>query len=270
LSTISATLCDLGRRHQSARRHHDKHDVKHPENRGAQCFPRRVATRRLRYFWRGNADHLAGFGCPQNPGQDKNDPTLDQPKPKKCCFVARGGNNRSNWNDSQRSACTVTRRGKTDGQAAPIGKPLNGLTDASGIHGSASGAADHGTEIQHFEGLRIRIDNPTESDQDSAGRDHQLGPASLAEAINNPTMYRREPGFEGDKDAERELDRCDRPAMRLVDGVNKKRPAVLQVGDQYHAQDAANELSPARCRKCAQSRVNCCCRHVSVPLLFNT
>jgi hypothetical protein len=39
--------------------------------------------------------------------------------------------------------------------------------------------------------------------------------------------------------------------MRFVDGVNEKRPTVLQVGDQYHAQDAANELGPARCRNCS-------------------
>lgn len=79
-------------------------------------------------------------------------------------------------------------------------------------------------------------------------------------------MYRREPGLKRDEDTESELDRCDRPTMRLIDGVNEKRPTVLQVGDQYHAQDAANELSPARCRNCARSGVDRCCGHVSSPL----
>jgi hypothetical protein len=78
-------------------------------------------------------------------------------------------------------------------------------------------------------------------------------------------MYRREPGLQRDEDAERQLDRCNRPAMRFVDGIDEKRPTVLQVGDQYHAQDAANELSPAGCRNCACSGVNSCCGHVFRP-----
>src|SRR5262249_27831396 len=228
-------------------------------------LPGRVATRRLRYFWRGKADHLTGLRCPQNPGQEKNDPTLDQPEPKKCCFVAGGVNHRPNWNDSQRRAGTVTCRGKTDGQTAPIGKPFDSLTDTSGVYGSASGAPDHRTEIQHFKRLRISIDNPAGRNQEAAGRDDQLGPASLAEAVDNPTMDRRQPGLERDEDTKRELDRRDRPAMGLVDGVNEKRPTVLQVGDQYHAQDAANELSPACCCNCARSGFNSCCRHSFLP-----
>src|SRR5215471_17396503 len=75
----------------------------------------------------------------------------------------------------------------------------------------------------------------------------------------------RQPGLERDEDTKRELDRRDRPAMGLVDGVNEKRPTVLQVGDQYHAQDAANELSPACCCNCARSGFNSCCRHSFLP-----
>src|SRR5262249_46573306 len=153
----------------------------------------------------GRPSHRAQVPAEPRPGEKRSHPGPARTNP--------------NWNDSQRRAGTVTCRGKTDGQTAPIGKPFDSLTDTSGVYRSASGAPDHRTEIQHFKRLRISIDNPAGRNQDAAGRDDQLGPASLAEAVDNPTMDRRQPGLERDEDTKRELDRRDRPAMGLVDGV---------------------------------------------------
>src|SRR5262249_56853133 len=102
------------------------------------------------------------------------------------------------------------------------------------------------------EGVGAGIDDPTERHHDAAERDDQPGSAPYSETIGDPTVDWRQPSLERNEDAERKLDRCDRPAMRLVDRVDEERPTVLQVGDQNHAGDAAEELYPA----CARRRRN--------------
>jgi hypothetical protein len=62
--------------------------------------------------------------------------------------------------------------------------------------------------------------------------------------IGDPASGRREPGLERDEDAERQLDVGDRPTVRLVHRLDKQRPAVLEIGDHHHAEDAEGELRP--------------------------
>ena len=58
-------------------------------------------------------------------------------------------------------------------------------------------------------------------------------------------MDRREPRLERDEDAKRDLDARNVPAVLLRHRRDEQRPAVLQVGDQHHADDADDQLRPA-------------------------
>src|SRR5262249_15611112 len=49
-----------------------------------------------------------------------------------------------------------------------------------------------------------------------------------------------------DENGKRDLDRGPSPMIFLIDRIDEQRPAVLQVGDHHHADDAENQLSPAR------------------------
>jgi hypothetical protein len=42
--------------------------------------------------------------------------------------------------------------------------------------------------------------------------------------------------------------------MRLVDRVHEQVPAVLQVGDHHHADDADHQLQPTISRRCGRRR----------------
>src|SRR5262249_39662809 len=61
-----------------------------------------------------------------------------------------------------------------------------------------------------------------------------------------------QPGFGDDEDGEGELDRRAAPVILGVDRIDEQRPAVLQVGDHRHADDAHHELEPTE--TCAKRR----------------
>src|SRR5437588_8530442 len=56
---------------------------------------------------------------------------------------------------------------------------------------------------------------------------------------------RHQPGLGEHEDRERDLDRRASPMVFLIDRPDEQRPAVLQVGDHHHADDAEDELTPA-------------------------
>ncbi|MGY4435870.1 hypothetical protein ACVWWO_008347 [Bradyrhizobium sp. F1.13.1] len=60
------------------------------------------------------------------------------------------------------------------------------------------------------------------------------------------------PGFGDDEDGEGELDRGASPMVRVIDRIDEQRPAVLQVGDHRHADDAHDQLEPTE--TCAKRR----------------
>ena len=63
-------------------------------------------------------------------------------------------------------------------------------------------------------------------------------------AIDEPGFHRHQPCLGGDEDREGELDRRAAPVELGVDGIDEERPAILQVGDHRHAENAEGELPP--------------------------
>ena len=77
---------------------------------------------------------------------------------------------------------------------------------------------------------------------DPDGQHGRPGP----DAVDQVAFERQQPGLAQHKYREGELDGRPAPAMRPVDRQHEQRPAVLQVGDRHHANDAEDELAPAR------------------------
>ena len=61
-------------------------------------------------------------------------------------------------------------------------------------------------------------------------------------STNQPSIG-DQPGFEQHEQREGDLDRRAVPSECLLDVGNEKRPAVLQVGDHHHADNADDELN---------------------------
>jgi hypothetical protein len=117
-------------------------------------------------------------------------------------------------------------------------KPLQRIADAGAVHRAGADAADRGGNIEHGQRIRDRVQRPGNADQNAANQHDNLGP----EAIDEPAFDRHQPCLGKHKDAERHLDRGAAPMILLIDRRDEQRPAVLQVGDHHHADDADGEL----------------------------
>ena len=132
----------------------------------------------------------------------------------------------------------------TDRETAAIGKRFHGVADA-GAHAAGTDAQHDGADIKHFQRARPGIDEPAERDENAARGDHQFRTTVRTERIDDPSFKRGEPGFQRDEDAERDLDAADVPGMGFRHRADEVSPAVLEIGDHPHADDADDELHPA-------------------------
>ena len=64
------------------------------------------------------------------------------------------------------------------------------------------------------------------------------------EAVDEIALDRHEPGLDQHEDGEGHLDGLAAPVEFRVDGIDEQRPAVLQVRDARHADDADDQLHP--------------------------
>ena len=240
---------DLCRRHQPARRNQDEHDVQHPEHRRRQHRLWRIAVGGLDHLGRRGRRHLTRQRPAHQPRQHKDDRALHQPEPEKRRRIAMSGDDCADRDNGQRGARAKARCGQPDGEPAAVGEPLYRIANAGCIDGAGADAGQHRPQIEHRQGAGARIDDPSDPDHDPAKGHHQPRPVFRADAVDDPALDRRQPGFERDKDAEGDLDVGDSPAMRHVHRMNEQGPAILQVGDHHHADDADDQLEPTvRCR----------------------
>ena len=63
--------------------------------------------------------------------------------------------------------------------------------------------------------------------------------------VDEPGFDRNQPGFRHHEQREGQLDRGAAPVKFRVDRIDEQRPAILQVGDHRHADDAHRKLQPA-------------------------
>ena len=78
------------------------------------------------------------------------------------------------------------------------------------------------------------------------------------EPIDEVAFDRHQPGFREHEDRERDLDRRAAPAIFVVDRIDEQGPAVLQVGDHRHADDADEQAAATdrtRAGKCPSTIV---------------
>jgi hypothetical protein len=246
----------LRRRHQPARRNQDEHQIEHPEDRCRQHLRRRDALARLHDLGRRRRRGLAGERGAQRPGQHKDDGALDQPEPEERRAIAIGGDYRADRHDGQGRAGAETAGGEADREPAAIGEPFDRIADRGRVDGAGTDPRQRRPEIEVPEARGRRIDDPADRDHDPAKGDHQPRPVLGADPVDDPALQRRQPGLERHEQAEGELDVGDGPAVRLVHRMDEQGPAVLQIGDHHHRDDADDELQPAvrlrqsRCTRC--------------------
>jgi hypothetical protein len=66
-----------------------------------------------------------------------------------------------------------------------------------------------------------------------------------AESVHQIAFDRHQPGLGQNKDREGNLDRGPAPAVLVSDRIYEQRPAVLEIGNHRHADDAHQELPPS-------------------------
>ena len=220
---------------------------------------RRVAARRLRDACR--CRHLADARCAQHERQHDHDDALADAEPQERRLVAAGGDHVLDRDDGERRSRAEARRGQSGGEAAPVGEPFQRVADAGAVDRAGPDAADRGGDIEEGQRIGDRVHRPGDADQHAADQHDDLG----AEAIDEPALDRHQPGLRQHEDAERHLDRGPAPVVLLVDRVDEQRPAVLQVGDHHHADDADHELQPTGGRRLNRTAV----RHRNLPDCFD-
>ena len=117
--------------------------------------------------------------------------------------------------------------------------------------------------IEKEERIRERVDHPCNGDQNAADADHHARP----KLVDQIAFERNQPGLGQNEDREGDLDRGFAPMIFLIDGIDEQRPAVLQVGNHHHADDAGRQLAPPGAFRSYGRRFDCrdACGHLSLP-----
>jgi hypothetical protein len=173
--------------------------------------------------------------------EQEDDQPFAEAEPEKGRLVAVSEDHMADRNDGRRRAGAETGGDQAGGEPAAIGKPFERMTDAGAVDGPRARAGKGCGGIEHGERAGDGIECPRAGDENAAKGDHD----ARAETIDEPALDRHQPSLGGDEDAEGDLDGRGTPVIFLIDRIDEQRPAILQVGDHHHADDAADELSPA-------------------------
>ena len=237
---------DLRGRHEARRRHHDEHDVEQPEDRRLQHFNRGVIPQRL-HQPRCRLRRFTLLRGAQQLRENEDDQPLPKAEPQKGGLIAVGEDDVADGNDGRGSAGAEASGGEARGESAAIRKPLERVADAGAVNRAGADARDGRRDVEHRQCACDRIDRPGDGHKYAAESDDE----PRTEAIDEPAFDRHQPGFGGDEDAEGNLNCGGAPMVFLIDRIDEERPAILQVGDHHHADDAADELAPSF-RRCCQ------------------
>ena len=166
----------------------------------------------------------------------------------------------------ERGAGAEARRRQADGKAAAVGEPFHRIADAGRVDRARRRCRIAPRRNKAWQGVGERIDDPAGADQDAAEATISLARVR-AERVDDPALDRRQPGLKRDEDAERHLDAAiDQPCA--CDRMDEQRPAVLQVGDQHHADDGQMSCRQrvARTAEALDSTIVVVAAMVSVPV----
>ena len=230
---------DVRRDENAARRNQHHHQVQQPEHRRAQHLPRGIVRAAL--------DDALAHGChepgrrfAQEQGKNQDHEALADFEGEERRLVARLIDH---VDDRQRGECgsrTETGRRDASGETPSIGKPLQSIADAGAVHRTRADATDDCGRIEHGEAIRIGVHHPGNRHHDAAEEHHDSG----AVTVDEPGFDGHEPRLGEDEDGEGDLNGRTPPVVLFVDRVDEQRPAVLEVGDHHHADDAEQQLQP--------------------------
>ena len=232
---------DLGRRHQAAGGDHHEHQIHHPEDRAAQHLRRRKVDLGLRQielllFCRHRHRRPAN-----EEGEREHDQALPDAEIEERALIAAGRDHAGDRHHGDGGARAEAGRGRARGEAAAVRKPFQRVADAGAVDRAGADAGDDGGGVQHRQRVRVGIQNPGHRDHHAAEHDDD----ARAVFIDEPGFDRDQPGLGHDEDREGELDRGAAPVIFRIDRIDEQRPAILQVGDHRHADDAHDQLKPA-------------------------
>ena len=203
---------------------------------------RRVVAPRLPNGCRRARHRLAGRGRPQHLRDEHDDEALSEAEPQESGFVPARLNHVGNRHDRQGRAGAEARRRQSRGEATPVGKPFQRVADRSAVNHARADAANRGAEVQQEQRVSHRVDDPCDAHEHAAAGDHD----PRTKPVDQVAFDRDEPGLRQHEDREGELNRGAAPVVFLIDRPDEQRPPVLQIRDHDHADDAEEQLSPAR------------------------
>ena len=166
---------------------------------------------------------------------------LPQPKPQKRGLIAIAEDHFADGNDGCGRSGAESRGGQAGGEPAQVGKPFERVADASAINSAGTDAGERRGDKELPKRTGEGIQGPGAGHEYAAERHDD----ARAETVDEPAFDRHQPCFGRDEDAERDLNGGGAPMIFLVDRIDEQRPAILQVGDHHHAEDADHELVPA-------------------------
>ncbi len=233
---------ELRGRHQAAGSDHHEHHVHDPERRRLQHLGRRKVTPRLLHTRRCRRRRIAAHGRTQEQREQHHDDALADPEPEERGLIAARMDHVRDRHHGERGAGAKTRGRQARGKTAPVGEPLQRVADAGTIDDAGADAAERGGNVEQRQRVGIGVHDPGDGDQHAAQTNHD----ARAELVDQIAFERHQPRLGDDEDRERDLDRGASPVVFLVDRIDEESPAILQVRDHHHADDAEYELSPAR------------------------
>ncbi len=226
--------------HHAAGDHQHEHHQHQPEQPGAKRFLQRVVARGLRQLVR-----CLDLGClrrAQEPGGRERQRALQHPEEQEGVLEARGLDHRRDRQDRGGRAGAVTARGQADRETAAVREPLDRVVDAGRVDRTDAKPADRGADVEAHQRGGLRVDDPRTTHQQGAEGDHHPRP----ELVDEIALDRRQPGLHQHEHREGDLDIGARPAEGFLDFRDEQRPGVLDVGGGDHADDANDQLCPAR------------------------
>ena len=223
-------------------------------------MPLVIAPRLLHHRGRRHR-HLVLLRRPQHQRHQHHYDALAKAEPQEGGFVAARLDHIGDRDNGERRSGAKSRGGESGGEAAAIRKPFKRVADRAAVDDTSADTADRRTEIEQEQRVGDRIDHPGDRHQKARAADHD----ARAELVDEIALDRHQPRLRQHEDCECDLNRRPPPVVFVFDRTDEQRPAVLQVGDHHHADDAEDQLPPTgrvgreRAFRCRSSDCHCCC-----------
>src|SRR5262249_40845541 len=143
-------------------------------------------------------------------------------------------------NDRERRANAETCGGQSCREPTAVGEPFECIADASSVNGASPKTPYDLSDVQHRKRACEGVDNPSEPGETPTHKHNNL----RSETIDEVALGGHQPGCKQSEKRERHLDRRQVPTEFLAHGNCEKCPAILEVGDHHHADDADYQLAP--------------------------